>query len=485
MASPKPEFSNALPIFLDEVMAVPGAELRGTLPDTTRFRWIERNSRELHPGDLFIAVKGERFDGHRFVDDAFDKGAAAALVSREWIAAQTELPVGPLIVVDRPVAALQTVASNRRARSPYRVVGITGSLGKTSTKEAIAAGLSGRFRTYRSPGNMNSEIGLPLSLLEVPDDAEIAVMEMGGAYASGELALLASIAAPFVGVVTNVHPIHLERMGTIEAIAETKTELPESLPSDGFAILNGDDHRVAAMAARTKANVLFIGRGERNDFRAERVQTKGMEGITFHFSGPDDHLDIVLPLVGDHGVELTLAAIASGFAFGVPAEDVVNSMRTAHESVRLVPLAGPNGSIMLDDTYNASEPSVRSALRLLEEVPAKRRIAVLGDMRELGEESEGQHRRVGARAAEVADILYTYGELARTIAESAAISQVAAEREVVIESFGEDEEDVLTDKVKSLLEPGDLILLKGSRGLEMERIVRSLVESTTSETKAE
>ena len=468
------EFSNARPIDLDEIMAVPGAELIGSLPEATRFRWIERNSRELQTGDLFIGVRGERFDGHLFVADAFAVGATAALVSRDWFGAQVEPAPGPLIIVESPVSALQTVAKNRRTQSPYRVVGITGSLGKTSTKEAIAAGLAGRFATYRSPGNMNSEIGLPLSLLEVPDETEIAVMEMGGAYAFGELALLASIATPYVGVVTNVHPIHLERMGTIEAIAETKTELVESLPAEGFAILNGDDHRVTAMATRTKANVLFIGRDERNDFRAEGVQTRGMDGVTFRFSGPKSQFDVRLPLVGDHAVELALAAIATGAAFGIAAEEVVESMVSAHQAVRLLPLPGPNGSTMLDDTYNASEPSVRSALRLLEEAPAERRIAVLGDMRELGEESEGQHLRIGRRAADVTDILYTYGELARTIALSAAASPRGAERGLVIESFGEDEEIRLSETLENLLQPGDLILLKGSRGLEMERIVRRL-----------
>src|SRR5262245_13041691 len=250
-----------------------GASLEGSTPLR-----IERNSRSVQPGDLFIAIRGERFDGHDFIPEAAANGAAVALVSRDWASAMTDEASLPLLVVEDPVAALQQAAAARRNALDLTVVGITGSIGKTSTKEVVAAVLGQRFTTYRSPGNMNSEIGLPVSLLEIEPGTEVAVLEMGGAYAFGELALLATIAPPKVAVVTNIHPVHLERMGTIEAIAQTKSELVQAVPPDGVAVLNGDDHRVLAMAPLSQGRVLTYGLEMHNDVRADRVKTHGLDG---------------------------------------------------------------------------------------------------------------------------------------------------------------------------------------------------------------
>src|SRR5262249_21964682 len=199
----------------------------------------------------------------------------------------------------------------------FRVVGITGSIGKTSTKEVVAAVLGQRFATYRSPGNMNSEIGLPLSLLEIEPGTEVAVLEMGGAYAFGELALLATIAPPKIGVVTNVHPVHLERMGTIEAIAQTKSELVQAIPPDGAAVLNGYDRRVLAMAPLSRGRVVTYGLEEQNEVRADRVQTHGLEGTSFRLHLGDDRLHVHVPLIGSHAVHLALAGFAVGHAMGM------------------------------------------------------------------------------------------------------------------------------------------------------------------------
>ena len=247
------------PLAFENVLTGTGAVMRGEIPPQTVFTRIERNSRQVQPGDLFIAVRGERFDGHDFVGDAAAAGATAALVSREWADEHPDAGL-PLLVVDEPVAALQRLAAWWRARlQDLLVVGITGSVGKTSTKETVASVLERSMPTYRSAGNLNSEIGLPLSLLEVTPEHGAAVLEMGGAYALGEIRLLAEIAQPRIGVVTNIHPVHLERMGTIEAIAETKAELVDAIPEDGWAILNGDDPRVRAMADRCRGRVLFYG----------------------------------------------------------------------------------------------------------------------------------------------------------------------------------------------------------------------------------
>ncbi|MBX3071200.1 MAG: UDP-N-acetylmuramoyl-tripeptide--D-alanyl-D-alanine ligase [Thermomicrobiales bacterium] len=467
------EFSPQQPITLTEILTATNAGIIGDLAEGTTFRWIERNSRSIAPGDLFIAVKGERFDGHAFVDHAAGQGASAALVSRSWTDERSGPAPLPLLVVDDPVLALQQVAAARRQSMPLTVIGVTGSLGKTSTKESIAAALSPARRVYRSPGNMNSEIGLPLSLLEIPVDTDVAVLEMGGAYALGELALLAGIGKPQIGVVTNVMPIHLERMGTIEAIAETKTELVAALPADGFAILNVANPWVAAMAERSDATVLSYAIEHPAMVMGSDVRTFGLDGIAFQLEGEAGSRRLALPMAGVHSAELALAAICAGLATGVSVDQVIDGLSRPGVQVRLVPMPGPNGSRLIDDTYNASAPSVLSALRLLQEIPASRRIAVLGDMRELGDETAAQHEAVGSAVAGVADLLFTFGDMARQIAASARDRAVDANGPDVT-SFGVDQRDALTSALLAELRPGDVALLKGSRGLEMETIVASL-----------
>ena len=463
----------------ETVLTGTGAVLRGEIPAQTVFTKIERNSRQVQPGDLFIAVRGERFDGHDFVSDAAAAGATAALVSRDWADEHTDMAL-PLLVVDDPVAALQRLAAWWRARLDHLlVVGITGSVGKTSTKETVASVLERSLRTYRSAGNLNSEIGLPLSLLEATPEHGAAVLEMGGAYAFGEIRLLAEIARPRIGVVTNVHPVHLERMGTIEAIAETKAELVEAIPEDGWAVLNGDDARVRAMAGRCRGRVLFYGLDEGNDIRATEVESEGLEGTSFWLRIGEESNRVKAPLIGGHAVELALAAIAVGHAVGMDLADMVRGLAEPGVQVRLLVVPGPRGSQMIDDTYNASTPSVMSALGLLEAMSPARAIAVLGDMRELGEAAEREHVAVGRRAGEVADLVVTFGEMARTIAREAATTDGRFDvgpPEVV--SYSLDQREELIAYLLGELRDGDVVLLKGSRGLRMEEIVERLrVES--------
>ena len=461
------------PIPLSEVLDATGAEVRGVLAPATEFRWVERNSKQVQPGDLFIAIKGERFDGHDFVQEAAARGASAALVRREWAAAQESAPL-PLIVVEEPVTALQQLATARRQKLNLTVVGITGSVGKTSTKEVVAAVLGQRYRTYRSAGNLNSEIGLPLCILEIEPGTEVAVLEMGGAYAFGELTLLANIARPRIGVVTNVYPVHLERMGTIEAIAQTKAELVDALPEDGVAVLNGDDHRVRAMAERCRGRVVTFGLGADHDVRADRVETHGLDGTSFrlHLDGEPFHVKV--PLIGGHAVQLALAGFAVGKAIGMHISEMLPGFSDPGIQVRLLVLPGPNGSRMIDDTYNASTPSVLSALGLLQELRPKRAVAVLGDMRELGSVTEEEHRIVGRRVAEVADVLVTFGELARIIAEEAQETASVDGRPLIVTSFGLDQREELIAHLRRELREGDTVLLKGSRGLQMEDVVMAL-----------
>jgi len=472
------------PIPLQEILASSHATIVGDLDPNVdlAFRWIERNSRAVQPGDLFIAVRGERLDGHQFIADAAAHGAAAAMVRSDLVASLPRASI-PLILVDEPVLALQRLAAARRVRLGLTVVGVTGSLGKTSTKEVIAGVLAGGFSTYRNPGNMNSEIGLPLSLLEVEPGTDVAVLEMGGAYAFGELALLAGIAKPTIGVVTNVHPIHLERMGSIEAIAQTKAELVQAIPAGGVAVLNGDDARVRAMAKLCAGRVITYGIGFDNEIRADRVETHGLDGTSFvaHVDGQD--YAVSTPLRGSHAVELGLAAISVGTAMGMTMPEILPGFANPSLQIRLLMLDGPNGSRLIDDTYNASAPSVLSALGLLAEIDAKRKIAVLGDMRELGAASLEHHLLVGRRAAEVVDHLVTYGELARLIAATFVETRRKIEAPgFKVTSFGLDQRDDLVTFLLGALQDGDMVLLKGSRGLTMEDFVSALTAARETQT---
>jgi len=317
--------------------------------------------------------------------------------------------------------------------------------------------------------------------MELDGETEMAVLEMGGAYAFGELALLAGIAQPAIGVVTNVYPVHLERMGTIEAIAETKTELVEALPASGVAVLNGDDARVRAMAERSKARVITFGLGQANDVRADEVTTEGLAGTSFRLNLESETFYVKVPLVGGHAVQLALAGIAVGHALGMHISEMLPGFDDPNIQVRLLVMPGPNGARLIDDTYNASTPSVLSAIGLLAELTPARAIAVLGEMRELGELADEEHRIVGRRVGEVADVLVTFGELARIVAAEASTAAELGEREMEVVSFGLDERSALIDYLRATLQSGDNVLLKGSRGLQMEEIVAALRTDTRSD----
>jgi UDP-N-acetylmuramoyl-tripeptide--D-alanyl-D-alanine ligase len=270
-----------------------------------------------------------------------------------------------------------------------------------------------------------------------------------------------------------VYPVHLERMGTIEAIAQTKSELVRALPADGIAVLNGDDERVRAMAALTRARVVFYGLNENNDVRADTVTTDGLKGTSFWLTVRGERFFVRVPFVGAHGVQVALVALAVGDAFDMHISEMLAGLQDPDTQVRLLFAPGPGGSELIDDTYNASTPSVLSALGLLEDIQARRRIAVIGEMRELGRISEDEHRVVGRRAGAIADLLITYGDAARVVAEE-AVTMAAGSRPIVVRSFAEGEKDAIVALLRSELRAGDVALLKGSRGLAMETIVRDL-----------
>jgi UDP-N-acetylmuramoyl-tripeptide--D-alanyl-D-alanine ligase len=453
------------------------------------------DSRQVMRGDVFVALPGERVDGHAYVAQAFQRGALAAIVSRDKAVQLEGLPVvrldaqsaftaqplnlstrQPLLIqVADPLAALQQLAAfwrRKMDRPGLRVVGITGSVGKTTTKELIAQVLGSRYRTLKSEGNQNNEIGLPLTLLKLRPNHERAVLEMG-MYALGEIASYCEWAQPHTGVVTIIAPVHLERLGTIDNIVAAKRELPAALPpaaQGGVAILNDDDPRVRAMAGATPARVITYGLSPRADVWAEDVQSAGLDGISFTLHAGRERRLMKLPLIGRHSAQTALRAAAAGLAEGMLLDEIVEALATPVAQLRLVVAKGPLGSLVLDDTYNASAESTIAALNLLNEIEGEgQRIAVLGDMFELGDAEKQAHDEVGCRAAGVAQIIIGVGERSRWTCQAAVECGARKDRVFHVLTNGEALE-VLNEIVKEK----SVILVKGSRGMRMEEIVAGL-----------
>jgi UDP-N-acetylmuramoyl-tripeptide--D-alanyl-D-alanine ligase len=450
-----------------DVLTGTGGRLAGDLSRNELFRRVIHDSRDVQPDDLFVAIHGENQDGHRFVPDAYDNGAAAVLVSEEWYG-RYNLGDLPAIVVPDTLIALQELAAYWRGLYTPHVVGITGSIGKSSTKEVVAAIAGQRFRVTRSAKSFNNEVGLPLSVLEITPDTEVVVLEMGGAYRFGEISELAEIARPTIGVVTNVSHSHLGRMGSLEAIAETKAELVEALPESGVAVLNIDDERVRPMADRARCNVVFYGLDEAADIRATNLESHGLDGISFtlHHRMRRDHVSV--PLLGRHSVHMALAGFAVGFQLGLAFEEIMAGFQQPNVQLRLLLVPAINGATVLDDSYNANPASSLAALNLLDELDARRKVAVFGDMMELGSFEREGHQMVGDRASQVVDALYVMGERARTIGEQAQQS-----RPSLPVTFLNDKPGLLL-ALRDGLRDGDLVLIKGSRSLELETVVADL-----------
>ena len=428
------------------------------------------DSREVSPGNLFVALPGERTDGHAFVADAMAQGASAVLVARapEGI----DLASAGMSVVEVPdtLRGFHAIAAAWRARFDPLVVGVTGSIAKTSTKEAIATVLAGDLVTLKNEGNQNNEVGLPLTVMRLRPDHQAAVLEMG-MYVGGEIADLARIGRPEIGVVTAVQPVHLSRIGTIEAVEQAKGELVEALPADGVAVLNADDERVRRMASRTAAHVMTYGFAADAAVRAEEVESAGADGMRFSLVAEGARRPVVIPTLGRLAVHNALAAAAVGLASGIAPERVAAALARGWSAPHRGALVDAGGVTIVDDSYNASPGSVIAALDLLAGMPG-RRVAVLGEMRELGDGAEAGHERVGVAAAAVAELLVVVGAAAAGIARGARDAGMAAEHVVEVE----DRTDALA-ALEKRLRPGDVVLVKASRGIELDLLVDALVAS--------
>ncbi len=443
------------------------------------------DSRQVIPGSLFIAIPGEKVDGHNFIADAFKRGASFALIQKDVSASFPTLDLrgslsvdsslkldSPLCLrVDNTISALQQIARFWRRQLDLRVVGITGSVGKSTTKEMIGEVLGTRYRTLKNVGNFNNEIGLPLTILKLSNGTERAVLEMGF-YVSGEIQFLCDIAQPQIGVVTNVGTVHAERAGSQEAIAKGKSELIQALPADGVAILNFDDPWVRKMEEKSKARVFFYGLSPEAHLWADHIEGLGLNGIRFrlHYKGETLHSHI--PMIGRHSVHTALRAASVGLNDGLGWQEIFEGLSHGHTQLRLAAVRSNSGALILDDTYNASPESMLAALNLLDEMEG-RKIAVLGDMLELGPYEKQGHEMVGMRAAQVVRILLTLGPRAHMIAEAARRAGLKPSAIVEFERS-----ELIVDWLNKNLTARDAVLIKGSHGLRMDRITAALEVSS-------
>jgi UDP-N-acetylmuramoyl-tripeptide--D-alanyl-D-alanine ligase len=455
---------------LNEIAENTGGEILQGLPSIA-FRTFNIDSRMSQPGELFFALKAQR-DGHAYIVDAAQKGATGAVISQ---------PISPpspniaLIRVKDTLLALQNLAAKVLDAHPAKVVGITGSIGKTTTKEFVAALLDHSYDVLKSEGNYNNHIGVPLSILKIQQKNEVIVLEMGMSN-PGEISRLTQIAPPDIAVITNIHPVHLEFFKNIEEIALAKKEILDGMNPEGMAVLNGDDPAIQKIAKDWKGAELLFGFSESNDIRAENIQRTGYQGISFDLIYGETKKRTVIPFIYKSFLYNYLAASAVAYALSTPLAHILSQTK----NLRSFPMRGeihhlPNNVILIDDSYNSNPAALESALKDLSELEARRKVAVLGDMLELGESQISFHHEAGKHVKRHSwDLLITVGCLSRHMAEGAL---QAGMKDAQIASF--ENSDEAANHVASLLEAGDLVLVKGSRGIRTDKIVESLKKRGT------
>lgn len=460
---------------LDEVLAATRGELAIVGPRLT-FDGVTIDSRSASAGEIFVAIRGETHDGHAFATAAAAGGASLVLV--EEIPAQVPRSCSVIVVRDT-LCALGDLAAWHRRRFAVPTIGITGSNGKTTTKELLATICDTAFgadAVLRTVGTQNNLVGLPLTLFRLHGEQKVAVLEMG-MNGPVEIWRMAGIAAPNVGVITCVAPAHLEGLGTVRGIADAKAELYRRLRPSSVAIVNADDPLVAAAAHAAAGRVIRFGQDADAAVSALDVDDRGLAGTSFRLSIDGATAPVTLSLPGRHNITNALAAAAAASAVGVPLATIASALSSAQgPGMRMQRVALPNGVTVVNDAYNANPASMRAALRTLASSAATRRIAVLGDMRELGTASTQLHTDVGAAAATAnLDALYVLGDHAEAVRAGALGAGMPVDRIIV----GRDHADI-AERLRAVLHAGDVILLKGSRGSAMERVLRHLeTEATT------
>jgi UDP-N-acetylmuramoyl-tripeptide--D-alanyl-D-alanine ligase len=424
------------------------------------------DSRTIQPGELFFAVKGERLDGHDFVEQALSRGAVAAVVEKTQLIRYPK--TASLLAVENTLATLQTLATAVRKKWGKTAIGVTGSMGKTTTKEALSHLLSIRYRVHRTKGNFNNHFGLPLGLLTLEPEHDLAVVEMGMSN-PGEIAALARIALPNQGVVTNVAPVHLERFDSLAGIARAKYELIESLPHGGTAVLNADDDYVSQFGRDFKGKVILFGLKSTADVRAENIETLGSEGTRFDLISHDVRQSMHSPLLGKHNVYNLLAAVALAGEHGITPSEIAAALPSLHAADKRGEVVKVGNISVLYDCYNSSPKALMAAVETLAAMPAQRRIVVAGEMLELGPSGEQLHRECGRYIARIGagnqeskvDFLLGVRGLAEPMVEAAQDAGLKAEFVVTPEEAGA----WLADQTRD----DDVVLLKASRGVKLEK----------------
>lgn len=446
---------------VDEIGRVTGGSIANRAGSD--FTGVATDSRTIRAGNLFVAIAGERFDGHNFIEQAVLNGAAGVLISRTGLNSPANVSV---IAVPDTLKAYQAIAAWHRAKFTIPLVAVTGSNGKTTTKDFTAAVLASRFSVLKTQANYNNEIGLPFTLLQLASGHQAAVVEMG-MRGLGEIRELAFLARPTIGIVTNVGETHLELLGSLDNIAAAKAELVEAIPADGVVILNADNDYVRAMQSKSAARVVFYGIQHPCQVRAANIISKG-GGTVFDCVCAQTGFTVEIPAVGRHNVYNALAAIAAGLELGLSTAEIKAGLTLFTPGAMRLSMEKLGKYHIINDAYNASPMSMAAAIDTLKEVAPGRRIAVLGDMLELGAIAVDAHCEAGRKLAESGvDIVVTIGPLAAHIAQTARLHGVAAARVC-------DSHQQAAEYLRAILKPEDTILLKGSRGMKMEKILEKL-----------
>ncbi|MEO6830523.1 MAG: UDP-N-acetylmuramoyl-tripeptide--D-alanyl-D-alanine ligase [Acidobacteriaceae bacterium] len=426
------------------------------------------DSRTVQPGDLFFAVQGDRLDGHDFVEAALRAGAVAAVISAAERGRYADAEIADrLLLVEAPLAALQRLASSVRRYWGKRVIGITGSAGKTTSKEAVAQVLASRFRVHKSAGNLNNHFGLPLQILRLEPEHEVAILEMGMSHA-GEIAVLCRMAAPDWGIVTNVGTAHAENFVDGQAgIARAKYELIESLPRNGTAILNCDDEYVRQFGRDFAGTTIYFGTGACADPRAELIEPRGAEGTRFVVREGEQRAEVHLRLLGEHNVRNALAGIAAGLASGISLEDCAVALEQLTPPDKRGQMLEWNGATLLNDCYNSNPAALHAMVDTLLTLPAARTIVVAGEMLELGPDSPRLHDECGQYMGKhgIGIVVGVHGEAASIVTGAKLAGTIAVYLETPEEAGR---------WLRENLRPGDAVLLKGSRGIRLERALAVL-----------
>jgi UDP-N-acetylmuramoyl-tripeptide--D-alanyl-D-alanine ligase len=454
-----------------ELASAAGGRWHGTPPE--EIQGLSTDTRQIAPASGFVALVGERHDAHAFLAEAKDKGAACAVVNEGWLRTSPG-PVGlPLLAVRDTLAALGALARFHRRRFNIPMVGVTGSNGKTTTREMIGAILRTRGPALKTEGNLNNEVGVPLTLLGLGPEHERAVVEMGMSN-PGEIARLTAIAEPQLGVVTFAGPAHLAGMGTVDAIADAKAELYFGLPANGICVVNADDPRMLKRAqASGRAMITFaVGRGRRGDVVVLDVLAHGPEGLRFTLGVGQREVEAFVPLVGLHNAANAAAAVAAAVALGCGDREIAEGLRAVRPVGRRLRIEKlPSGVTLVDDCYNANPVSMAAALATLRDLAqGGRAFAVLGDMLELGPGEAEAHAKLGEQAAGAAALVAAFGPRSRHTADG-------ARRAGLTDVFHTEDIAALVAFVKARLAPGDVLLVKASRGMKLERLVEALSDS--------